>query len=545
MNKKLLSASNFTNGYSKANFAPIKVDESTSENTSYIKSSFFKDCFKVFAKNKASLVAMIILGLIALFAIITPIASPFTKIDHLAYNIDGARYANVHPKNSMLSGSGFWDGTYNKKINDADYYVYRYYDTINKPIVKDSGIVKDKEMEMLNASQKIHSVKLDSYAVGSSYINVSLEEYQSIEEYSASKNISIIQDYVGYRSYIDEYKESLINSEFNYSQTMIDITIKNMEIQYRNANISYKIIPLLNSNGSIKNNNVFLPLFDENNEIVRLYAPILNIDGQQIKGVAENGQIRVRVDYTPYFVYKYGFNPIFLFGSNSAGQDLLSRLAIGTLFSLGLGLVVTLINLLIGVIYGALEGYYGGKLDLIMERFADILAAIPSVIVLVIFNVYFSSIPGLHQGLAIIIGLFIAFIITGWIGVASTTRMQFYRYKGLEFVLAARSLGAKDRRLIFKHILPNAIGTIITSSILMVPSVIFSESSLSFLGVIDFSSSGLTSIGQLLNEGSGSLGTSNSYLLLFPTILISLLMICFNLFGNGLRDAFNPLSRGE
>lgn len=544
MNKQLLSIKNKVS-YKKENFVPIQISEQEVEKNTYIKSSFFKDCFKTFTKNKASLVSMIVLGIITLFAVITPIVSPFTKIDRLAYNIDGTRLADIHPKNLMFDGTGFWDGTYEKNINDADYYVYKFYDTVDKPIIEDNGIVQDKEAELLNASQKIHSVRLDSYAVGSSYINVDKEEYFALEEYSLKENISIIQDCVDYSSYINEYKQSLLDSEFNYSQTMIDITIKNMEIQYRNANITYKITPLLNSDGSIKNNNIFLPLFDDNNEVIHIYSPSIEDEGKQVKCVKENGQYRIRVDYMSYFKYKYGFTPIFLFGSNSAGQDLLSRLAIGTLFSLGLGLCVAIINIFIGIIYGAIEGYYGGKVDLFMERFADILAAIPSVIVLVIFNVYFSSIPGLNQGVAIVIGMFVAFILTGWIGVAGTTRMQFYRYKGQEFVLAARCLGSKDKRIIFKHILPNAIGTIITSSVLMVPGIIFSESSLSFLGIIDFSSTGLSSIGQLLNEGSGTLGTNSAYLLLFPTIMISLLMICFNLFGNGLRDAFNPMSRGE
>ena len=122
--------------------------------------------------------------------------------------------------------------------------------------------------------------------------------------------------------------------------------------------------------------------------------------------------------------------------------------------------------------------------------------------------------------------------------------MQFYRFKGQEYVLASRTLGAKDRRLIFRHILPNAIGTLVTSSVLMIPGVIFSESSLSYLGIIDFSTSGMSSIGTLLNEGQSAGLQYNPHVLLFPCIIISLLMICFNLFGNGLRDAFNTTLKG-
>ena len=123
--------------------------------------------------------------------------------------------------------------------------------------------------------------------------------------------------------------------------------------------------------------------------------------------------------------------------------------------------------------------------------------------------------------------------------------MQFYRFKGQEYVLASRTLGAKDGRLIFKHILPNAIGTLVTSSVLMIPSVIFSESSLSYLGIINFTTSGLCSIGSLLNEGQAAGLKDHPHMLLFPCLVIALLMICFNLFGNGLRDAFNPSLRGS
>ena len=132
---------------------------------------------------------------------------------------------------------------------------------------------------------------------------------------------------------------------------------------------------------------------------------------------------------------------------------------------------------------------------------------------------------------------------TGWVGIASTVRMQFYRFKGQEYVLAARTLGASDRRLIFKHIFPNALGTIITSSILTIPGVIFSESILSYLHIINLETSSLTSIGTMLSNGQGYLSTY-PHIILFPAIFISLLEISFNLFGNGLRDAFNPSLRG-
>jgi oligopeptide transport system permease protein len=126
---------------------------------------------------------------------------------------------------------------------------------------------------------------------------------------------------------------------------------------------------------------------------------------------------------------------------------------------------------------------------------------------------------------------------------AARVRMPFYRFKRQEYILAARTLGAKDGRLMFKHIFPNSIGTIITGSVLVIPGVIFSESSLSYLGIINLETSSLTSVGTLLAQGQGYLSTY-PHIIFFPALFIALLEISFNLFGNGLRDAFNPSLRG-
>ena len=139
--------------------------------------------------------------------------------------------------------------------------------------------------------------------------------------------------------------------------------------------------------------------------------------------------------------------------------------------------------------------------------------------------------------------LLFAFVLTGWIGMASTVRMQFYRFKGQEYVLASRTLGAKDTRIMFKHIFPNALGTIVTSSVLVIPGVIFQESTLTYLGIVNLESSTMTSVGTMLANGRDQLQT-NPHIILFPALYVSLLMISFNLFGNGLRDAFNPSLRG-
>ena len=211
-------------------------------------------------------------------------------------------------------------------------------------------------------------------------------------------------------------------------------------------------------------------------------------------------------------------------------------LASGARFSFIMAIAVAVVNMVVGAIYGALEGYYGGKVDLIMERIVEILSAVPFMIVITLLKYHMGK-----QSQALI--LFIAFFLTGWIGMSGTVRMQFYRFKNQEYVLASRTLGAKDPRIMFKHIFPNALGTIITSSVLIIPGMIFSETSLSYLGIINLNSGSMTSVGTLLAAGQPFL-VSYPHMILFPAIFISLLMLCFNLFGNGLRDAFNPSLRG-
>jgi len=255
-------------------------------------------------------------------------------------------------------------------------------------------------------------------------------------------------------------------------------------------------------------------------------------------GTSDNGyNYEVRLCLYNYFQYVYGFEPSFLFGTDSNGYDIFSRLASGARFSFLLAIVVSAINLTIGALYGAIEGYYGGVTDMIMERISDVLNGVPFMVVTVLFQLHLAAKVG------VVGSLVFAFILTGWIGMASRVRMQFYRFKNQEYVLAARTLGAKDWRIIWKHIFPNTLGTLITGCVLVIPGVIFSETSLSYLGIINLDSSSMSSVGAMLSAGQKVM-TSAPHVVLFPAIFIALLEISFNLFGNGLRDAFNPSLRG-
>lgn len=172
-----------------------------------------------------------------------------------------------------------------------------------------------------------------------------------------------------------------------------------------------------------------------------------------------------------------------------------------------------------------------------MDRIVDVLSGLPFIVCVTLFQLHLSSKVG-------VVGSFLfAYILTGWIGMSALVRKQFYRFKGQEYVLAARTLGASDKRLMFKHIFPNSMGTIITSCALVIPSVINSETNMTYLNIVNLSEFAGTTIGTLMSQGQG-VATTSPHAMIFPAIFISLLLISFNLFGNGLRDAFNPSTRG-
>ena len=233
-----------------------------------------------------------------------------------------------------------------------------------------------------------------------------------------------------------------------------------------------------------------------------------------------------------YQYYGYNSMPRFLFGTDGQGRDLFTYAFYALRTSLIIAFIVTAINFTVGIIYGSVEGYFGGNVDLFMERISDILGYLPTTILITLLF--------LNYGKSLFIfGL--GMTLTGWLGVASRTRTQFYRFKGREYVLASRTLGASDARLIFKHVLPNSLGTIITTSVLMVPGTISTEATLSYIGL---GLEGTASFGVVMSDNQQEL-LSNPNLVLFPAVIMSLLMISFNLFGNGLRDAFNPSLKGS
>ena len=251
---------------------------------------------------------------------------------------------------------------------------------------------------------------------------------------------------------------------------------------------------------------------------------------QQAVGGEYTWSVTVDIIYYKYLGYEK--MPTFLFGTDKNGRDMFKYVFEGLRNSLLLGVITFAVCFLFGLFWGAISGYFGGTVDLIMERVTDILSGVPWIVVMTLVILKAGSTFGTFV---------LALCLTGWIGTASTTRTQFYRFRGREYVLASRTLGASDARLISKHILPNAMGTIVTGAVLMIPSVIFSEATISYLG-LGFKN--LSSLGVILSNNQAEL-TSHPYQLIFPSVVIALIMISFNLFGNGLRDAINPSLKGE
>jgi len=239
------------------------------------------------------------------------------------------------------------------------------------------------------------------------------------------------------------------------------------------------------------------------------------------------------IDYSTQDLTKsnLGPNKQFWFGTDLFGRDIFVRVLYGARISLVVGYAASILNLVIGVLYGGISGYFGGKVDLIMMRIVDILYSIPMMIYVILLMLIFK--PGLTS---ILIALAIAY----WLSMARIVRAQILALKQQEFVLAARTLGASNARILLRHLVPNSMGPIIVTLTLSVPSAIFTESFLSFIGL--GVSAPKASWGTLASEAlEGFL--LYPYQLLFPALAISLTILAFNFLGDGLRDALDPKMR--
>ena len=220
------------------------------------------------------------------------------------------------------------------------------------------------------------------------------------------------------------------------------------------------------------------------------------------------------------------------FGTDYLGSDLFVRVMYGARYSLIIAFAASVLNLVIGVLYGGIAGFLGGKVDNIMMRIVDVLYSIPTLIYVVLLMNVLKT-----EGSSGMFAIIVAMAISSWVGMARIVRGDILQLKQQEFVLAAKTLGASKTRILLRHLIPNCLGSIIVTMTLFVPSAIFTEAFLSYIGL--GLNAPLASLGTLANDAKGLL-TTQPYQLLFPAAMICLIILAFNLFGDGLTEALDP-----
>lgn len=223
-----------------------------------------------------------------------------------------------------------------------------------------------------------------------------------------------------------------------------------------------------------------------------------------------------------------GVEEAFWFGTDQFGRDQWTRVWYGTRISLFIAFVAAIIDVFIGVTYGGVSGYFGGRIDNVMQRIIEVLVGIPNLVIIILAIIILK--PGL-------LSIIIAIVLTGWVSMARVVRGQVLKLKNMEYVLASKTLGLSNSTILLKDILPNSMAQIIITTMFTIPGAIFFEAFLSFIGL--GLPAPMASLGTVINDGFESLQIY-PYLVVFPSLIISLLLINFNLLGDGLRDALDP-----
>ena len=438
---------------------------------------YYKDSWNRFKKNKASLVAFVTICFILFFVVLGPYMKGYDLPERST--TEAARLNNLTPRIPGLEKLGIMDGT--KTI------------TRGKKLLLHMNEVKYGEGIIISGlPQELIDNPNDPAYANINELTVKVDYY---------KYVNYIRSYMPER-YYGIIKENEVNGTSNDPLGEVRRTLTQKDFDF----------------------------YLEKNYIIDVLAIKETVNPEN---PSENFyQYEVRLDQFLSSIDQKAEDTYFWFGTTGEGKDLFTSIWVGARISLLMAVAVMIINSLVGLTIGSTAGYYGGVLDLLFDRFVEIVASIPFLSVLTLLTLRFGA-----KFWVIIL----AFTATGWIASYYTGRMQFYRFKNREYVLAARTLGARDGRIMFKHIFPNTLGLIVTGYALAIPAFVFTEATFSFLGIINYEKA--VSVGMLINRGQAVMQV-HPHLLVYPALYIAILMIAFNLFGNGLRDAFNPSLRG-
>ncbi len=574
-------------------FEPATDDEKKQQDMMRPSSSFFKDGIKRFNKNKVSIISLIVIAIITLIAFIVPIFYPYQyqtttggesysegflapfeysiRENIIKYNSEDVVFAGWSKCNTDSLQKHSYGGL---PVITSEDELNKYKDLIVTSTVKFSGEsielfavwvadldhngVPDFGANLFSngTATTTYSHKYNlNYDINGGTGNAPVDN----NDYCVSDRIALVHEnlefskngyvFIGWSisviSPLDDESSYLVNknSLLNNIKLTADTTIYAVwAIDANNDGLSdFNVSEITYSSAKL---NRFSLVYNTN--LANEDAPIdskIYYPGDKVApiNVSSIELTKMHSDIFPHIL-----------GTDLFGRDFAIRVIVGTRVSLLVGIVAALMVVIIGVLYGSISGFLGGRVDMIMMRFVDIIYSLPDTLIIILLSVSLGDViksgplaeTASKLGGAGMVSILVVFALLYWVGMARLVRGQVLSLREQEYVLAAKAMGAKPMSIIFKHMLPNCMSVIFISAALQIPSAIFTESTLSFLGI--GVNAPMPSLGSLASEGRLYMSIeSQRYLFIFPALTIFLIVLSLNLLGQGLRDAFDPKLRSK